>query len=1087
MKKLFLILMLLITSVPFAQSYKGIKDFPSMTVFSLESKDGQAYYVRLDDSKAKAVNSLGEFKLYDKNGKKVRQYIKAMTIDDDGVVWFVNNYKNFALYKMDGSQFTGEKDTKLKADFVGYLGLKNCSDKITGLVFKDGVLYGITYASGKIYSIDTKTGEAKLVSQLKEKFHVSALVNVKDEFYLIKSSCSWRGNDQIWKFDSFPEGNVSYVATIKSCSMIRTATGHPNGYIYAATANYWFKVEPVNLKAKVILHFCSGIGGMSFFLPNEGSQTQDKNFADLALTGSVDNSHPKNGDKVHFTFKLVNKGPDKATNIVVKNTLQEGLDFISADAEKGDVKDSSNVLTWEIPELKVNDALTMKVTAQLNIKDANKAIFDLGPAKGYNVFVINDADSLTSDTEGKMFVGGYARLGKSYSVGYKLRNDSLNQAVLVVGHTLEYGPSGAIYGGDVIFGRDTIFYDFNPATDIVNGTLIKDLKFVKKIKKKTYLLKQLSARLYKYTPNGKTTLDYSTLRLNGSNPFLNVFSVEESQVESATDFIINVPNGSVVLVNFKDKYSDKDTLHWGGGLKVYGADYSNVIFNFYKTKNLEISGINVTGTILAPKTNVNFVNGQQNGQMIAYNLEGAAQYNNTLFVGNLPFDSTLYSIAEVVAVDQVDTNSTPDNGVATEDDFVSLAVDYNSRGASSGSGQTTFKWELVGKFQNDELVWTMEPEKTGSFLIGTWGGKIYRLDSTDTWTLLNKDGMDGVSYIWSIKILPDGRILVGTEKGVFFSDDGGKTWQQTSFTEGDVRSLAYYEKTVYAGTWGNGLYKSTDEGKTWKKVDNSISKAAVVGLVTNDKGELFIGTFDVGLYKSTDGGKTVTQLNIEYPYIWTLGKADNGVIYAGTYGNGLYSSADDGETWGRENAVDANYIYAVRTKDKRIYATSWESGVFTGVIKSAPANSQMPKAASGYTVDWYDMGLSGFGVSSVLPTNDGKYVYAGTSKGEIYRTDATITSVNNSGIIPSELTLEQNYPNPFNPTTTIKYEIPKTGFVKLVVYDLLGRKVTTLAEGKVSAGIHSVVFDAADLPSGVYFYRLSFGNASIVKKMILLK
>jgi photosystem II stability/assembly factor-like uncharacterized protein len=650
--------------------------------------------------------------------------------------------------------------------------------------------------------------------------------------------------------------------------------------------------------------------------------------------------------------------------------------------------------------------------------------------------------------------------------------------------------------------------------DIVNGKLIKDWKYVRSIKKKSYILNQLSAKLYKYSPNGKTTLDYSTLRLNGNNPFLNVFSVDKSQIESATDFIINVPNGSVVLVNFKDKYSKKDTLHWGGGLKVYGADYSNVIYNFYRTRNLKIKGINVTGTILAPKTNVDFVDGQQNGQMIAYNLNGHAQYNNTLFVGNLPYDSTLYSVAEVVDVDQVDTNSTPNNGVTTEDDFVSLGVHYNSRGASGNSGQTTFKWKLVGKFKSDELVWTMEPESKGTFLVGTWGGNIYRTDSAKTWTLLNENQMDSVNYIWSIREMPDGKIFVGTERGVYLSEDNGKTWKKTGFSKGDVRCLAYFKNDIYAGTWGDGLYKSTDAGKTWSKIDNDISKAAVVGLTVNNKGELFIGTFDVGLYKSTDGGKTVAKLNIEYPYIWTLGKSDDGVIYAGTYGNGLYSSADNGVTWGREFPVGANYIYAVRTKGERIYATSWESGVFTGVIKNTSGNSSLGKIAGGSTVDWYDMGLSGYGVSSVLPAKNGNYVYVGTNSGEVYRADASITSVKSRKPIPSQFKLSQNYPNPFgtaaqsgNPSTTIKYSIPtlethpdqsgaspqittspqKAINITLKVYDILGREVATLVNRSQYPGNYSVQFNAGNLPSGIYFYRLKAGNFTEVRKMVLLK
>jgi flagellar hook assembly protein FlgD len=83
--------------------------------------------------------------------------------------------------------------------------------------------------------------------------------------------------------------------------------------------------------------------------------------------------------------------------------------------------------------------------------------------------------------------------------------------------------------------------------------------------------------------------------------------------------------------------------------------------------------------------------------------------------------------------------------------------------------------------------------------------------------------------------------------------------------------------------------------------------------------------------------------------------------------------------------------------------------------------------------------------------------------------------------------LEQNYPNPFNPKTTIKYEIPKSGFVTLQVYDVLGRLVKTLINEKQNAGTYEVEFDGTNLASGVYFYKLTADDFKAVKKMILLK
>ena len=89
--------------------------------------------------------------------------------------------------------------------------------------------------------------------------------------------------------------------------------------------------------------------------------------------------------------------------------------------------------------------------------------------------------------------------------------------------------------------------------------------------------------------------------------------------------------------------------------------------------------------------------------------------------------------------------------------------------------------------------------------------------------------------------------------------------------------------------------------------------------------------------------------------------------------------------------------------------------------------------------------------------------------------------------VPYEYKVFQNYPNPFNPTTTIHYELPLESFVTLKVFDVLGKEVKTLIEGYRTEGRYEVEFDATNLPSGIYFYRLRAGEYINTKKMILMK
>jgi len=89
--------------------------------------------------------------------------------------------------------------------------------------------------------------------------------------------------------------------------------------------------------------------------------------------------------------------------------------------------------------------------------------------------------------------------------------------------------------------------------------------------------------------------------------------------------------------------------------------------------------------------------------------------------------------------------------------------------------------------------------------------------------------------------------------------------------------------------------------------------------------------------------------------------------------------------------------------------------------------------------------------------------------------------------LPTEFTLEQNYPNPFNPVTSIRFSVPEDSYVTLKVFDTAGHEVTKLVDGRESAGYHQVEWNAADYPSGIYFYQMIAGSVKQVKRMILVK
>ncbi|HPS64726.1 MAG TPA: T9SS type A sorting domain-containing protein, partial [Ignavibacteria bacterium] len=99
-----------------------------------------------------------------------------------------------------------------------------------------------------------------------------------------------------------------------------------------------------------------------------------------------------------------------------------------------------------------------------------------------------------------------------------------------------------------------------------------------------------------------------------------------------------------------------------------------------------------------------------------------------------------------------------------------------------------------------------------------------------------------------------------------------------------------------------------------------------------------------------------------------------------------------------------------------------------------------------------------------------------------------ITTVpNNNATVPDKYNLSQNYPNPFNPSTQIKFSVPQTKNVRISIYDALGKEVSVLLNEVKNPGEYVVTFNGNNLSSGIYFYKLTSGDFTDIKKMILVK
>jgi hypothetical protein len=113
--------------------------------------------------------------------------------------------------------------------------------------------------------------------------------------------------------------------------------------------------------------------------------------------------------------------------------------------------------------------------------------------------------------------------------------------------------------------------------------------------------------------------------------------------------------------------------------------------------------------------------------------------------------------------------------------------------------------------------------------------------------------------------------------------------------------------------------------------------------------------------------------------------------------------------------------------------------------------------------------------------------YSGNESAPSVEFTMKVTSVIEQAALPTDYALEQNYPNPFNPATTISFSLPTQSFVSLKVFDALGREVSILLADELPAGKYSRQWNAANMTSGVYFYRLQAGSFTGTKKLLFLR
>ena len=380
--------------------------------------------------------------------------------------------------------------------------------------------------------------------------------------------------------------------------------------------------------------------------------------------------------------------------------------------------------------------------------------------------------------------------------------------------------------------------------------------------------------------------------------------------------------------------------------------------------------------------------------------------------------------------------------------------------------------------------------------------------STDygaSWTNVAPAWVGPVDALLVIRAGTASQIYTGSQGNyVYLSTDGGASWipRYGGLTSTLITSLGVFPNgaggmNLFAGAYYSGsisqpggLFISTNGGEAWTRNTFVTDPSMCFATIPNASGgtDLFVGTYSSGVYRSTDYGTTWTDAGlrtIDYkgqsiaPQVFALAVAPNSSggtnLFAGTYGSGVYRSSDNGRSWiPANNGLTTGQIHALVVSDTNIFAATHQGGVYLSSINRpnwTAVNVGMPSR------EVHALAISG--------TN----IFAGTwGDGVWKRSLSNITDVEKpSADLPRHFALDQNYPNPFNPSTHITFNLPSRSMVSLKIFDALGREVSMLVAGELTAGTHTRQWNAAGLPSGVYFYRMHAGSFTQTKKLILLR
>ena len=562
---------------------------------------------------------------------------------------------------------------------------------------------------------------------------------------------------------------------------------------------------------------------------------------------------------------------------------------------------------------------------------------------------------------------------------------------------------------------------------------------------------------------------------------------------------------SSIAIDGSDTIWIGTTPHWNGSTYIGGGitKFDGTNWTTYDTTNHSLPN-NFVNSIAICQSGTKWI-GSGNA-LVKYDGANWTTYKTSDF--GLP-NNSVTSIA-------IDVNSNKWIGTSCHDiisKFDSIYIEGNTLIKLNEPNWTTYTIGLL-----DNSVSSIAIDGNGTKWIGTNNGGLTKFDGIN-WTTNWTTYIPGDSYVTSITIDGSGNKWIGTWGSGFAKFDGTK-WKIFTicnmginvFYSNRISSIAIDgNNTLWIGTCGYNIYYPLPGNYyygglinfneiNWSVYRSRLPNDYVTSVAIDLSGNKWIGT-DKGLVKF-DGTNwtTYNTSNSRLPnnYVSSIAIDGNDTLWIGTdpYGNlspyvggGLAKFHDT--TWTTYDTLNSklphNAITTIaidRSGNKWIGTKYLMNGAYTltggGLVKFDGTNWTT------YTTS--NSGLPDNFVHSITIDGSGNK-WIGTNGGLAVYKEGGVVSVKEmpSKIIPKAFTLFQNYPNPFNPSTSISFNLPSRSYVSLKVFDILGREVATLVSEMLFAGEHSRQWNASNMSSGIYFYRMQAGSFVETKKLVLLR